>query len=238
MEMGVGSKERERAGKPVRWIRWTVAAGILACAALAAISAGETIMRALVRHRPLRYDQPFAPAIERADRVVVRADGFDCCGPVDETKRLFEVDDPAEVENLRRHLKFEPRTTTNSLLEACMCCGGPGIDWYRNGRRIALTAMQHGHSIRWKGFSTARMLGMQIGYGDGPLTRESREWLAGWFQKHGVGGQPEKADLEAEETTGAGAGEGGGGSARRESADAADDDLRGTEEGGDGLAGK
>ncbi len=95
--------------------------------------------------------------------------------------------DPEEVEAVRAHIAFQPRTTTDSFMETCMCCGEPGMDWYRGDQRIALTAMQHGHSIRWRGFSTSRLLGFTIGYGDGPLTEESQAWLKEWFQSHGVG---------------------------------------------------
>lgn len=55
----------------------------------------EDFREALTYQKALRYDEPFGPAIARADRIVVRADGFDCCGPVDDTDILFVVTDPA-----------------------------------------------------------------------------------------------------------------------------------------------
>jgi len=73
-----------------------------------------------------------------------------------------------------------------------MCCGSPGIDWYKGGKRIALTSVQHGHAIRWRGFSTMRILGFRVGYGDGPLTDESQVWLKDWFKSHGIGRNKEE----------------------------------------------
>ena len=146
----------------------------------------ESCLRALIYNRPLSYDQPFHPAIAQANKVIVRADGFDCCEPVNETNILFQLTNPEEVDNLRKHLVFVSRTTTNAFWETCMCCGGPGIDWYKGDKRIAFTAMQHGHSVRWRGFSTSRILGIRFGYGDGPLTVESQQWLESWFEAHGL----------------------------------------------------
>lgn len=166
------------------WIAGT--AGLVALGTALAFT-WESCLRALIHHRPLAYDQPFHPAIARADKVIVRAGGFDCCGPVDETNILFQVTDPEDVDRLRKHLVFVSRTTTNAFLETCLCCGGPGIDWYQGGRRMALTALQHGHAVRWRGFSTSRILGVRFGYGDGPLTEESQQWLEAWFAAHAPG---------------------------------------------------
>jgi hypothetical protein len=163
-----------------------VALVLVAVAGTAIAFTWQRCLRALVYEVPLRYDEPFGPAVAGADRLVVHGDGFDCCGPIDETNILFEVTDPQEVESVRSHVAFVARTTSESFMETCMCCGGPGLHWYRGGKRIALTAMQHGHAIRWKGFFTSRILGFRMGYGDGPLTEESQQWLSNWFAAHGV----------------------------------------------------
>lgn len=152
----------------------------------------EGCLRAVTYHKDIRYDKPFGPAIAASDRIVVRDGGFDCCGPVDETNILFVVTQPEEITAVAEHIQFESRTTTNSLWESCMCCGGPGIDWYRGKKRIVFTAMQHGHAIRWRGFSTMRILGFRAGYGDGPLTKESQVWLKAWFSSHGIDRKEEK----------------------------------------------
>lgn len=155
--------------------------------------------RKLLYHRPLRSDLPFQPAIADADKIVIRDGGYDCCKPnVDLDPVLFTVTNQAEVKEVVAHLKFEPVTIMDSKLESCLCCGSPGMDWYRGNKRIAMTSIQHGHAIRWKGFSTARILGVQVGYGDGLLTRESSNWLVGWFVKHGVTEPKREADIEWE----------------------------------------
>ena len=62
---------------------------ILAAVAALVVVHWEEFLEAGTFHRPLNYDGPFGPAIAAADRIVVRADGFDCCGPVDESGVLF-----------------------------------------------------------------------------------------------------------------------------------------------------
>lgn len=168
-----------------RRARWIAGTALLVGAVVAIAFTWKSCFRALIYHRPLAYDQPFLPAVAHADKIIVRADGFDCCGPVDETNILFQVTDQEDIESVRQHLIFVSRTTANAFFETCMCCGGPGIDWYKGDKRIALTAMQHGHSVRWRGFSTSRILGIRFGYGDGPLTEESQKWLEAWLDSHG-----------------------------------------------------
>lgn len=168
-------------------IWWTLAACVLVAIGVVAAVKPENCIRALIHHRPIQYDQPFGPAISGANRIIVRADGFDCCGPIDETNILFVVTNSEEIADVANHIRFESRTTTNSLMETCMCCGAPGIDWYEGNKRIALTAVQHGHALRWRGFSTIRILGFRAGYGDGPLTQDSQTWLKDWLMSHGVG---------------------------------------------------
>jgi hypothetical protein len=172
---------------PALTLRWTLA--IVAVVGVLAMSAFETRarwQRHLIHHRPLRYDVPFGPAVAAADRIVVRAGGFDCCGKVEGQRTLFTVTDPEEVRLVALRLQFQAITTTNSLDGICMCCGSPGIDWYQGKRRIALTAVQHGERLRWRGFSTAHVLGLPVGYGDAPLTPESSVWLTEWLNRHDV----------------------------------------------------
>jgi len=188
-DVGRQTMENERKRK---WMRRAILAGTLAAVAVLAIFKWEDCLRALICQRAVRYDEPFGPAIAGADRIVVRADGFDCCGPVDETNILFVVTEPEQIADVASHIRFESRTTTNSFMETCMCCGGPGIDWYRGKKRIVFTAMQHEHGIRWRGFSTMRILGFRVGYGDGPLTQESQAWMKEWFRSHGIGKKEEK----------------------------------------------
>ena len=113
-----------------------------------------------------------------ADRIVIREGGFDCCGKVGTTekdgKRLLVITNAAEIAEFNALFDFKAEDCGE-----CMCCGYPGIDWYRKGKRIALTAMQHGHSLRWKGFKSG-----SDKFGDCYYTDESKAKLTDWFKAH------------------------------------------------------
>jgi hypothetical protein len=118
-----------------------------------------------------RYQQRFQSMASWADRIVVRDGGFNCCGPVDHQGILFEVTDATEIAELRKHIELMPGTPGGG----CMCCGYPGIDWYRGSQRLALTSLQHGRALRWKGLP-----------GDASLTEESAKALRDWLKRHGI----------------------------------------------------
>ena len=120
---------------------------------------------------PNRYQRRFDSMTAWADRIVVRDGGFNCCAPVDHQKILFEVTDAEDIAELQKHIQLVPGTPGGG----CLCCGYPGIDWYRGSQRLALTSVQHGHAIRWKGFP-----------GDAHLTEESRKALCDWLKRHGM----------------------------------------------------
>ena len=144
----------------------TVLLGVIAAAMLDAVSV-ETWKDA---KDPLRYDRHLHGRIAWADRIVVRDGGFDCCGPVDGQKILFEVSGRGEIAEVCEHLHIIDGVPSGE----CMCCGYPGIDWYRGRARIALTSVQHGFALRWNGFP-----------GDAHFTEESARWLRQWFDRHG-----------------------------------------------------
>jgi hypothetical protein len=112
------------------------------------------------------YDGGFHEVIARADRVVIRHGGFNCCGPVDRQRILRTFTDQQEIARLNRMIQFEKTQTR----ESCKCCGYPGLDWYQGEKRIALTSVQHGRAVRWKGFP-----------GDAQLTFRSSKDLARWL---------------------------------------------------------
>lgn len=120
---------------------------------------------------PLRYSKKFHRAIASADRVVIREGGFNCCDSVDDQKIVCEITSPEEIAELRKHLQFEPGVPSFG----CMCCGYPGIDWYRGDTRIALTAVHHGVALQWNGFPA-----------DATFTLESSKWIVQWLADHGV----------------------------------------------------
>jgi hypothetical protein len=123
----------------------------------------------------------FLKAISAADAIVVRDGGFDCCQSVDGQKTLFRVTDPHEIKEIAAHIKFQSLQAT----EGCMCCGYPGIDWYKDGQRIALTSLQHGVALRWKGYP-----------GDAQFTQESAAWIVTWLAKHAVAGPQKELDAD------------------------------------------
>jgi hypothetical protein len=113
----------------------------------------------------------FDEAIADADRVVVRDGGFNYDGDTGRDAVLFQVTDLKEVQQLRENLVFEKQ----QQLSVCACRGYPGVDWYRGEDRMAITSIQHGRAVRWKGFQ-----------GDVRLTEESGAWLVQWLTEHGV----------------------------------------------------
>lgn len=115
----------------------------------------------------------FYDTIKDADRIVVRSGGYDCCGPVTRNRVLAVVTDEAEVRRISASFKFSSFQFGTSK---CMCCGYPGIDWYKGDRLLALTAVQHGYALRWRGFD-----------GDNAFTAGTGVWLNGWLAGCGAG---------------------------------------------------
>lgn len=146
--------------------------------------------------RPLVSAEHFFSTIRDADRLVVRNGGFGCCASVKDNSIRFTVTDPTELKSIRQHLQFVP--FTNALVGACMCCGYPGLDWYKGSKRLALTAVQHGHGIRWREFGTSYS-GPFRHYGDVPLTIDSSIWLIEWLRGHGVTNDSDYSEQRLEE---------------------------------------
>jgi len=120
---------------------------------------------------PFIYSNQFHAAIRHADRMVIRDGGFDCCRSVDRDKVLATVTNKQELAAVYTNLQFETRQEEGS----CECCGYPCLDWYRGTNRLALTGVQHGEALRWKGFPT-----------DAELTTASRTWLRMWLKRRGI----------------------------------------------------
>lgn len=128
-----------------------------------------------------KYDGKFHRLVAKADRVLIRDGGYNCCGPVDKQAILLTITNQQEIAKLNEIIQFE----TNQTYDGCMCCGFPGLDWYRGKRRIALTALTHGHAVRWRGFP-----------GDAQLTSTSSELVVEWLARHGVAGPKEEVEAE------------------------------------------
>ena len=114
----------------------------------------------------------FFKTITGADRIVIRDGGFDCCVSIkgiDKERVFVEITNAVEIVAFTSMIRFED----GPMDPPCMCCGYPGIDWWKGGKRVALTALQHGKALRWRAFS-----------GDCPFTKESSQALARWFKEH------------------------------------------------------
>jgi len=117
----------------------------------------------------------FVAAVKNTDKIVIRNGGFDCCGnDVDSQKILFETSDPKLIAEINSHITFQRRTSLFTM-SRCRCCGYPGIDWYKNDKRIALTGLQHGWAMRWSGFET-----------DENLTYSSAAWFSKFLKQQGI----------------------------------------------------
>ena len=114
----------------------------------------------------------FFKTIAGADRIVIRDGGFNCCvsiAEIDKERVSAVITNAAEIAAFTSMIQFED----GPMGPPCMCCGYPGVDWWKGGERVALTALQHGEALRWRAFS-----------GDCPFTSESSQALARWFKEH------------------------------------------------------
>ena len=114
----------------------------------------------------------FLATIADADRIVIRHGGFDCCTPIeliDQQRILAVITNMTEIADFTAMIQFEDGPGN----EQCLCCGYPGIDWYKSGKRVALTSVQHGRALRWRAF-----------FEDYPFTKESAQSLGHWFKEH------------------------------------------------------
>ena len=115
----------------------------------------------------------FTNLIATADKIVIRDGGYSCCGAkIDEQPVLLVVTNASEIAEFNAQIKF----SLDDDMSWCMCCGHPGIDWRKDGRRIALTSAHHGGSLRWCDFPCDMM-----------FTPDSAKALAKWFKDRGLG---------------------------------------------------
>ena len=113
----------------------------------------------------------FQEAIAAADRVVIRDGGFGCCTEPERDPVLLVLTDPKEIAELRGIFRFKDLGSNSS----CMCCGHPGIDWWKGDELLARTAVQHLTALRWKRF-----------HGDAEFTPEASEALTAWFAARNI----------------------------------------------------
>ena len=115
----------------------------------------------------------FAEMSEKADRIVIRNGGYNCCRKnVDDQEILYVITNASEIAEFNSLFKFRSGGSGNF----CMCCGYPGIDWWCGDKKLALTALKHKHGLWWEGIG-----------GVAPLTIESAIKVREWFTRHGIG---------------------------------------------------
>ena len=149
-------------GKNFSWI-----GGMVVCLAMQAACAPVDGLK------PLSSNARFQMAVAEADRIVIRDGGFDCCQPVEGQKTRIIIRNPGVVAEFKKNLTFRESTAGQSMF-VCLCCGYPGIDWYKGTNRLALTAVHHGRDLAWAGFDQKR----------GVLTEEASIWLTDWLAAH------------------------------------------------------
>lgn len=113
----------------------------------------------------------FQAAVAEADRVVIRDGGFGCCTKPERDPVLLELKDPKDIAELRGIFRFKDRGSNAE----CMCCGHPGIDWWKGDKLLARTAVQHLTALRWKRF-----------HGDAEFTPEASDALTSWFSARNI----------------------------------------------------
>ena len=119
----------------------------------------------------------FKASVKDADRVVIRDGGGPCHSRLDNEPALFEITNKVEIAAFNDMFRFSGRTMP------CACCGYPGIDWWRDGQRIAVSSLHHGYALSMKGFA-----------GNLRLTLSSSRRIQKWLKENcgltGGGGIP------------------------------------------------
>ncbi len=111
----------------------------------------------------------FGAAIRDADRIVIRDGGGGCCGAnPDKEPALYVITNKAEMAKFNSMFKFA------GVNPRCMCCGYPGVDWWKGDKRLVLTAIHHGRALRWSGFG-----GVDVRF-----MPESARRIRDWFKEH------------------------------------------------------
>ena len=114
-----------------------------------------------------KFNASFQESVKDADRVVIRDGGGLCHSKPDNEPEIFEITNKAEIASFNEMFKFSGRTMP------CSCCGYPGIDWWRDGQRVVVSALHHGHALRVEGIR-----------GDLQLTAVSRRRIQKWLEEN------------------------------------------------------
>jgi hypothetical protein len=128
----------------------------------------------------------FKKRIAQADKIVIRDGGVNWDLPTDKDPVLCTIVDPKEIAAFNKMFAFVEKADwqPSDIGQQCRCQGGPGIDWWKGEEKLAQTALHHGKSLWWGGFTW-----------DFFLTPPSKDAVAKWFSAHSL-------DLKIEEGKG------------------------------------
>lgn len=136
------------------------------------IDLGDRILQVSWKDVMKAEKELFLSTIASADKVVIRKGGYDCCKKsVDGDVVLLTITNAADIATFNEMFQLDDDSNSD-----CFCCGFPGVDWWRDGERIALTGIQHCQAIRWRGFSL----------GDRQLTGKAARELSDWLSRHSI----------------------------------------------------
>jgi len=108
--------------------------------------------------------------LDGVDRMRVRSLGFP---DPSKAMTLFELLDPAAIRREVESWTIQERDG----ISYCLCDGGPIIEFYQGERLVATVGVQHGQSLRWRGW-----------VGDAELTQEGADSLCRLLGEHGIDG--------------------------------------------------
>ena len=122
----------------------------------------------------------FKKRIAQADKIVIRDGTVKWDKPTDKDPVLRTITDPKEITAFNKMFVFVEKAKKSDWRESdvgqpCRCEGGPGIDWWKGGEKLAQTALHHGMSLWWDGFTW-----------DFFLTPSSKVEVAKWFASHSI----------------------------------------------------
>ena len=128
----------------------------------------------------------FKKRVAQADKIVIRDGTVKWDLPTDKDPGLCTITDPKEIAAFNKMFVFVEKAKKSDwqpsdVGQLCRCEGGPGIDWWKGGEKLAQTALHHGKSLWWDGFTW-----------DFFLTPSSKDEVAKWFSAHSIDLKTEK----------------------------------------------
>ena len=122
----------------------------------------------------------FKKRVAQADKIVIRDGTVKWDLPTDKDPVLCTITDPKEIAAFNKMFVFVEKAKKSDwqpsdVGQLCRCEGGPGIDWWKGGEKLAQTALHHGKSLWWDGFTW-----------DFFLTPSSKDGVAKWFSAHSI----------------------------------------------------